>query len=116
MEIDSKPAELDDLDRHIAQLKIEQMALKKENDSVSLNRLKEINNELDKLGQQQSELNKKWAKEKNEIQDYKNIKAEMDKSKFELDKAFNEGNYKRASELQYSVIPNLQKKIDEYQA
>ncbi len=116
MEIDSKPAELDDLDRHIAQLKIEQMALKKENDSVSLNRLKEINAELDKLNQQQSELNKKWAKEKNEIQDYKNIKAEMDKSKFELDKAFNEGNYKRASELQYSVIPNLQKKIDEYQA
>ena len=116
MEIDSKPAELDDLDRHIAQLKIEQMALKKESDSVSLNRLKEINNELDTLNKKQAELNKKWAEEKNEIQDYKNIKAEMDKSKFELDKAFNEGNYKRASELQYSIIPNLQKKIDEYQA
>jgi len=116
MEIDSKPAELDDLDRHIAQLKIEQMALKKEKDSISLNRLKEINDELDSLNKKQAELNKKWAEEKNEIQDYKNIKAEMDKSKFELDKAFNEGNYKRASELQYSIIPNLQQKIDEYQA
>jgi len=116
MEIDSKPAELDDLDRHIAQLKIEQMALKKENDSISLGRLKEINDELDKLNKEQKDLNDKWNKEKIEIQAYKDIKAEMDKSKFELDKAFNEGNYKRASELQYSVIPNLQKKIDEYQA
>ena len=116
MEIDSKPAELDDIDRHIAQLKIEQMALKKEKDSISLGRLNEINKELDNLIQKQNELNNKWNNEKKEIQDYKNIKAEMDKSKFELDKAFNEGNYKRASELQYSIIPNLQKKIDEYQA
>ena len=116
MEIDSKPAELDDIDRHIAQLKIEQMALKKENDSISKNRLNEINNELDELLKKQNELNQKWSKEKAEIQDYKDIKAKMDKSKFELDKAFNEGNYKRASELQYSIIPELQKKIDEYQA
>ena len=116
MEIDSKPAELDDIDRHIAQLKIEQMALRKENDSISKNRLNEINNELDELLKKQNELNQKWSKEKTEIQDYKDIKAKMDKSKFELDKAFNEGNYKRASELQYSVIPELQKKIDEYQA
>jgi len=116
MEIDSKPAELDDIDRHIAQLKIEQMALKKENDSISKNRLNEINNELDELLKKQNELNQKWSKEKTEIQDYKDIKAKMDKSKFELDKAFNEGNYKRASELQYSIIPELQKKIDEYQA
>ena len=116
MEIDSKPAELDDIDRHIAQLKIEQMALRKENDSISKNRLNEINNELDELLKKQNELNQKWSKEKAEIQDYKDIKAKMDKSKFELDKAFNEGNYKRASELQYSIIPELQKKIDEYQA
>ena len=116
MEIDSKPAELDDIDRHIAQLKIEQMALRKENDSISKNRLNEINNELDELLKKQNELNQKWSKEKTEIQDYKDIKAKMDKSKFELDKAFNEGNYKRASELQYSIIPELQKKIDEYQA
>ena len=116
MEIDSKPAELDDLDRHIAQLKIEQMALKKENDSISKGRLNEINKELDELNKKQKEFNDKWNQEKVEIQAYKDIKAEMDKSKFELDKAFNEGNYKRASELQYSVIPNLQKKIDEYQA
>ncbi len=116
MEIDSKPAELDDLDRHIAQLKIEQMALKKESDSISLKRLDEINDELNKLSDEQKKLTNKWENEKKEIQAYKDIKAQMDKSKFELDKAFNEGNYKRASELQYSVIPNLQKQIDEYQA
>ena len=116
MEIDSKPAELDDLDRHIAQLKIEQMALRKESDSISKSRLQEINTELQSLENKQDELNKKWQKEKLEIQAYKDIKAEMEKAKFDLDKAFNEGNYKKASELQYSTIPNLQKKIDEYQA
>jgi ATP-dependent Clp protease ATP-binding subunit ClpB len=115
MEIDSKPAELDDLDRHIAQLKIEQMALRKESDSISKSRLQEINTELQSLENKQDELNKKWQKEKLEIQAYKDIKAEMEKAKFDLDKAFNEGNYKKASELQYSTIPNLQKKIDEYQ-
>ena len=116
MEIDSKPAELDDLDRHIAQLKIEQMALRKESDSISKSRLQEINTELQSLENKQDELNKKWQKEKLEIQAYKDIKADMDKAKFDLDKAFNEGNYKKASELQYSTIPALQKKIDEYQA
>ncbi len=116
MEIDSKPAELDDLDRHIAQLKIEQMALRKESDSISKSRLQEINTELQSLENKQDELNKKWQKEKLEIQAYKDIKAEMEKAKFDLDKAFNEGNYKKASELQYSTIPALQKKIDEYQA
>ena len=115
MEIDSKPAELDDLDRHIAQLKIEQMALRKETDSISKKRLDEINNSLKELELKQNELSQKWQNEKQEIQKYKDIKAEMEKAKFDLDKAFNEGNYKKASELQYSTIPNLQKKIDEYQ-
>ena len=116
MEIDSKPAELDDIERHIAQLKIEQMALKKESDSISKKRLEEINNELKTLESKHDILNKKWLDEKSEIQAYKNIKKKMDQAKFELDKAFNEGNYKKASELQYSTIPSLQKEIDEYQA
>jgi ATP-dependent Clp protease ATP-binding subunit ClpB len=92
------------------------MALRKESDSISKSRLQEINTELQSLENKQDELNKKWQKEKLEIQAYKDIKAEMEKAKFDLDKAFNEGNYKKASELQYSTIPNLQKKIDEYQA
>ena len=91
------------------------MALKKESDSISKSRLEEINNELKDLGSKYDILNKKWLDEKSEIQTYKDIKKKMDQAKFELDKAFNEGNYKKASELQYSTIPSLQKQIDEYQ-
>ena len=115
MEIDSKPAELDDIDRKITQLKIEQMALKKESDSTSIKRLEALSKELDEALKESKELTLKWQNEKNEIQDYKNTKAELEKAKFELEKAFNEGNYKLASELQYSKIPQLEAKIKEYQ-
>ena len=115
MEIDSKPAELDDADRKIAQLKIEQMALKKESDPTSKKRLADIEIELNVLEKDAKALTTKWQNEKAEIQDYKNIKNKLEDSKFELDKAFGEGNYKRASELQYSIIPELEKKITDYQ-
>ena len=115
MEIDSKPAELDDADRKIAQLKIEQMALKKESDPTSKKRLADIEIELNVLEKDAKALTTKWQNEKAEIQDYKNIKKKLEDSKFELDKAFGEGNYKRASELQYSIIPELEKKITDYQ-
>ncbi|RIA64744.1 ATP-dependent Clp protease ATP-binding subunit ClpB [Anaeroplasma bactoclasticum] len=115
MEIDSKPTELDDADRKIAQLKIEQMALKKETDDVSKKRLGVINEELLKLEADAKELTKKWQQEKAEISAYKDVKKELEAKKFELEKAFNEGNYKIASELQYSKIPELEQKIKEYQ-
>jgi len=115
MEIDSKPAELDDADRKIAQLKIEQMALKKESDPTSKKRLADIEIELNVLEKEASSLTAKWQNEKKEIQEYKDIKKNLEDAKFELDKAFNEGNYKKASELQYSTIPSLEKKITEYQ-
>ena len=115
MEIDSKPAELDDLDRKIAQLKIEEMALKKESDPSSIKRLESVRNNLKELEANASELTKKWEQEKKEISAYKDIKKELEANKFQLEKAFNEGNYKRASELQYSIIPSLEAKVKEYQ-
>ena len=115
MEIDSKPAELDDADRKIAQLKIEQMALKKETDPTSKKRLADIEVELNILEKDAASLTSKWQAEKAEIQDYKNVKKELEDAKFNLDKAFGEGDYKKASELQYSTIPALEKKITDYQ-
>ena len=115
MEIDSKPTSLDDADRKIAQLKIEQMALKKESDDVSKKRLVAITDELAKLEDEAKALTEKWQKEKAEISKYKDIKKELEDKKFELEKAFNEGNYKKASELQYSKIPSLEQQIKEYQ-
>ena len=115
MEIDSKPAELDDADRKIAQLKIEEMALKKESDPASVKRLEVIKKELTDLENKAKELTNKWNNEKKELQNYKELKKELDEKKFQLEKAFNEGNYKKASELQYSVIPSIESKIKEYQ-
>ena len=115
MEIDSKPQELDDTDRKIAQLKIEEMALKKESDPSSIKRLELIKKELTELEAKAKDLTSKWQKEKNEIASYKDVKKELEDAKFNLEKAFNEGNYKKASELQYSTIPNLEAKIKEYQ-
>ena len=115
MEIDSKPAELDDADRKIAQLKIEEMALKKESDPASIKRLEVIKNDLKKLEDEAKALTDKWNKEKKELQEYKELKKELDDKKFQLEKAFNEGNYKKASELQYSTIPQIESKIHAYQ-
>ncbi|MBR6071358.1 MAG: AAA family ATPase [Acholeplasmatales bacterium] len=115
MEIDSKPAELDDADRKIAQLKIEEMALKKESDPSSVKRLEVIKNELKKLEDEAKALTEKWNKEKKELQEYKELKKNLDDYKFQLEKAFNEGNYKKASELQYSTIPSIESKIKAYQ-
>ena len=115
MEIDSKPAELDDIDRKIAQLKIERMALKKETDPTSIKRLEILEKELKEAETEAKRLTDKWTKEKNEIQNYKSIKKDLEDAKFNLEKAFNEGNYKLASELQYSKIPSLEKQIKEYQ-
>ncbi|MDE6584637.1 MAG: AAA family ATPase, partial [Anaeroplasmataceae bacterium] len=115
MELDSKPAELDDLDRRIAQLKIEQMALKKETDEVSKNRFNVITNDLTKLTEQAKAFAAKWEAEKKELLRFKDMKKQLDQKRFELEKAYYEGNYKLASELQYSSIPTLEKEIAEYQ-
>lgn len=115
MELDSKPTVLDDLDRKIAQLKIEQMALKKESDTTSKKRLDHINEELLSLETEAKSFTEKWQAEKKELIHFKEMKKNLDQKRFELEKAYNEGNYKLASELQYSIIPTLEKDIKEYQ-
>ncbi|MGM9971602.1 MAG: ATP-dependent Clp protease ATP-binding subunit [Anaeroplasmataceae bacterium] len=115
MEIDSKPAELDDLDRKIAQLKIEQMALKKESDDASKKRLDSISLELNELEDKASKLNEKWLAEKKEIAEYKDVKKKLEDAKIKLEQEFNNGNYMKASELQYSIIPSYERQIKEYQ-
>ena len=115
MMLDSKPAELDDMDRKITQLKIEQISLKKESDPVSIKRLDDIKKELNELEAKQKEMNSKWSLEKNELNDYKLIKEKLEQKKFELDKSFNNGDYQKASRLQYQEIPELENKIKEYQ-
>ena len=115
MMLDSKPAELDDMDRKITQLKIEQISLKKESDPVSIKRLDDIKKELNELEAKQKEMNSKWSIEKNELNDYKLTKEKLEQKKFELDKSFNNGDYQKASRLQYQEIPELENKIKEYQ-
>ena len=114
MELDSKPAELDDLDRKIAQLEIEKMALKKESDPASQKRLSDLEVELEGFKKEASALTKKWEAEKVELNDYKKIKHDLEEAKFKLETAYNQGNFEAASELQYKVIPEYEEKINKY--
>ncbi len=115
MEIDSKPQVLDDVDRKITQLKIEQISLSKETDPASLNRLENVKKELADLDKKEHELTDKWQAEKKQINIIKEKKKQLDQYKFELEQAFNNGDYQKASKLQYQTIPALQHEIDEYQ-
>ncbi len=111
MEIDSKPEELDQLGRRIIQLKIEREALKKEDDEASKKRLDKLEKELKKLEAENNKLEEIWKTEKSTLQDAQNIKGELDKVRLEFDTARRAGNLSRMAELQYGVIPELEKKL-----
>jgi len=113
VEIESMPAELDAITRKIRQLEIEKVALSKEKDSISLERFKKLNEELESLHAEEQNLSKRWHDEKDAIQSIKVIKSQLERAKFELDTAFNRGDYKLASELQYKRIPDLEKRVAE---
>lgn len=113
VEIESMPAELDAITRKIRQLEIEKVALSKEKDSISLERFKKLNEELESLNAEERNLAKRWHDEKDAIQSIKVIKSQLERAKFELDTAFNRGDYKLASELQYKRIPDLEKRVAE---
>ncbi|HOF53381.1 MAG TPA: AAA family ATPase [Bacilli bacterium] len=113
VEIESMPAELDAITRKIRQLEIEKVALSKEKDSISLERFKKLNEELESLNAEERNLAKRWHDEKDAIQSIKVIKSQLERAKFELDTAFNRGDYKLASELQYKRIPDLEKRLAE---
>jgi len=111
MQIDSKPEDIDAIDRKIIQLKIEREALKKETDNQSKERLEVIEKNIEDLEAQSKAQSKDWIKEKNDMQNIKKIKEEIDKSKLQLDNYQRSGELNKASELMYGKIPELEEKL-----
>jgi ATP-dependent Clp protease ATP-binding subunit ClpB len=111
MQVDSKPEELDELDRRIIQLKIEKEALKKESDQASRDRLERLEKELGELEQKSAELTAQWKSAKDKLADSQKIKEQLDKARSELEIAQRKGELARAGELAYGVIPDLEKKL-----
>lgn len=113
MAIDSKPEHLDEIDRHLIQMKIEREALKKEPDQASKERLEKIEKQIQKLEKQSAEETKLWNVNKNSIQEAGRLREALDKARIEVEKALRDGLYERAGELQYKEIPELEKKLNE---
>ncbi|HEX3652954.1 MAG TPA: ATP-dependent chaperone ClpB [Rhizomicrobium sp.] len=111
MQIDSKPEELDELDRRIIQLKIEREALRKENDKASQDRLHTLEGELANLEEQSASLTARWQEEKKSVQDTQSLKEKLDAARQEVEIAQRRGNFARAGELTYGVIPDLERKL-----
>jgi ATP-dependent Clp protease ATP-binding subunit ClpB len=111
MQVDSKPEELDSLDRDIIRLKIEQEALKKESDQGSKARLQILEKELVGLEKSSADLTSKWQAEKGKLSDAQKIKSELEQYRTELANAQRKGEFQRAGELSYSTIPELEKKL-----
>lgn len=111
MEVESKPEEIENLDRRIMQLKIEREALRKESDSASRDRLGTLEGELANLEQQSSELTQRWHADKDKIGAEAELKGQLDAARIELDQAQRGGDLARAGELQYGRIPELEKKL-----
>ncbi|PKR53080.1 ATP-dependent chaperone ClpB [Thalassospira marina] len=119
MELDSKPEEIDELDRRIIQLKIEREALKKEEDVGSRDRLGKLDKELSDLEDKSAELTAKWEAQKNELAASTHIKEQLDQARGELERAMRDGHLERAGQLQYQEIPALERlliKAEEDQA
>ena len=112
VEIESMPSELDEVSRKIRQLEIERMALKLEKDEQSKKRLEKLEEKLNENNQKAEELTREWQKEKAEIKEEKELKEKLDNLNFKLQNAFNSGDYKTASEIQYKEIPNVKSRLD----
>ncbi len=112
IELDSKPTELDEIDRKIIQLKIEAEALKKEDDKASKDRLTKLHLELTSLEKRSTEMGSLWQAEKMKRGKINELKSKIEASKFELEKAQREGNLAKAGELTYGKIPELQKELE----
>ena len=115
MEVESKPEEIEKLDRRIVQLKIEEMALGKETDEASKDRLAHLREELGNLEQQSSELTTRWQNERDKIAAEGRLKEQLDQARSELEQAQRSGDYAKAGELSYSAIPALEKQLAEAQ-
>jgi ATP-dependent Clp protease ATP-binding subunit ClpB len=111
MEVDSKPEAIDELDRRIVQLKIEREALKKETDPASRDRLEKLVKELDELEQRSAELTAQWRAEKDKLAGAQKLKERLDQARAALDAAQRRGDWSRAGELTYGVIPDLERQL-----
>jgi len=115
MEVESKPEEIENLDRRIIQLKIEREALKKESDAASKDRLANLEGELANLEQQSAELTQRWQAEKDKIGAEAKLKEQLDAARIALDQAQRSGDLARAGELSYGTIPQLEKQLADAQ-
>jgi len=116
MEVDSKPEELDALDRQILQGQIEAEALKKEDDAASKDRLEKLEKELADLQQRSAEMTAKWQAERDSLEKARDLKEQLDRARAELEQAKREGDFAKAGELQYGRIPGLEKSLAEAEA
>jgi ATP-dependent Clp protease ATP-binding subunit ClpB len=111
MQVDSKPEELDELDRRLIQLKIEREALRKEDDPASRERLGKLEHELAELEEKSDELTTKWKAEKDQLADTQKLKEQLDQARNDVELAQRKGDLARASELMYGTIPQLEKQL-----
>jgi ATP-dependent Clp protease ATP-binding subunit ClpB len=111
MQIDSKPEQLDELDRRIIQLKIEREALKKETDKASKDRLTALESELADLETESDALTAKWQEEKKSVADVQSLKEKLDAARSDVEVAQRKGDFAKAGELTYGVIPDLERKL-----
>jgi len=116
IEIDSKPEELDELDRRVIQLKIEREALKKESDPASKERLQNVEKEVAELEQRSATLTAQWQAEKEKLSGVKRLQEQLDQARGELETVQRRGDLQRAGELMYSIIPSFEKKLAEASA
>ncbi len=111
MQVDSKPEALDELDRRVIQLKIEREALLKEKDKASKDRLVSLETELETLELEAGELSERWQGEKEKLGNVQKVKEELDSARIHLEQAQREGDLEKASEISYSIIPELEKQV-----
>ena len=116
IEIESQPTALDQVERKIMQLSIEKQSLSKETDAASKERLKKLEEELKDETEKRDAMKAKWLSEKNDIDKIRELKEKLEKSRSEEERYTREGNLEKAAELKYSVIPSLQKQLDELSA
>ncbi|MGO1120013.1 ATP-dependent chaperone ClpB [Rhodovibrionaceae bacterium A322] len=111
MEVDSKPEEIDELDRRIIQLKIEQAALKKESDRGSKDRLEDLEAELGELESKSAELTTQWRAEKEKMAGAQKLKEQLEQARLQMEKAQRNGDLEKAAELAYGVLPDLERRL-----
>ena len=114
-EMDSCPAELDEISRHVRRLEIEEIALKKEKDEASKKRLSELQKELKELKVKSDAMTAQWEKEKSALEEVRKIRASLDSAKVKYTQALSQGDNENAARLKYGVIPELEKKLKEHE-